>query len=273
MSRRITFQPPITILVPTVGTRTAFRYQMATDNTGRTNIGLLSGNPLGSTCQVTLVNADFGTTDIPAYSIIDIMSAPTAGVIVLNIDGTLLSGVGVPRTPGNDDFDVTAADIALEITDAINDAANSFAVNFIAYNGAESVRIETVLGGYATNSTAISSNTVSEISVSEFSGGGQTTGNTVLYLDDRELWPGKDWEVVEGNINLSAINFAAALTRLPLYSAVAVGPVITITGPTGYDPGVRFESICTGLVENFSLVPSTGKVTLNGQVFGGIGII
>jgi len=82
--------------------------------------------------ETTGIEAWFGTnvgngTPIQATGTITV-GAPLAGDTI-TIGGVLLTGVGVPRTPGADDFDVTGggAAVATDIAAAINDALNSFA--------------------------------------------------------------------------------------------------------------------------------------------------
>ena len=85
---------------------------------------------------------------VAAY--IEVLAAPLAVGDVITINGNDLTGVGVPRTPGSDNFDTTGLTVgalATEIAAAINDAANAFAVTVSASAAGGVVTLSTVASG------------------------------------------------------------------------------------------------------------------------------
>lgn len=269
--KRITCQQPITILVAGPN-RTGFKYQNFSDESNKSFVGLLNGDPNRSSATLTIIGDQFGSVGIPAKSQITILG-PVSAVTTITIGANVLSANNGPRTSGSDDFDITAVDVYQDICDAINDAANSFAVGFDAMYENGQLVVKTVGAGYSYNSTVITSSDESEISVTPFSGGGQTPGNSKIFIGEYTLVPGIDWEVVNGNANVSAANLAAAISRLPKYTANAILNVIDISGPTGDSFNTRFEAIQDGLVPNYELSPSDGKMLIVGQSISSVEII
>lgn len=272
--KRMTCQQPVTILVAGPNGRTAFRYQNFSDETGKGRHGLLTGDPSNSTAEITIVDANFGTIQLSARSVISFLIAPpvTNGLII-DINGTNLVGFNGARTSGNDDFNINASPLQTEIIDAINDVANSFAANYVASAYEDFVILTTVATGYVTNTDTISSSIPGEISVSPFSGGGQTEGWSTITIGDRNLVSGVDWEVVETDPALSAASLAASISRIPGYSATALANVISILGPNGDSFNPEFSALQDGPVPNFVLVPGDGKVQYGTQSIGAVEII
>lgn len=277
MYKRMTCQQAVTILVPRVGTRTGFRYQNFTDETGKVRYGLLTGDPDRSTGTITISDATFGTVDVPSCSMINVLNTTMTAGIIITINGNPLEGTVAPRVPGTGDdaFCIGAADVIQEIVDAINDASNSFAADIVASiiaEGENQIKLEAVTPGYISNNMAITSSIPEEILVSDFSGGGQSAGKSKLYIGDMTLVPGLDWEVVEGNINASAHNLTDSISRISGYSATHLAGVIDVLGPTGSSFNPRFEALNVGTT-NFEVSPEDGKINVVGQTLGPIGII
>ena len=97
-----------------------------------------------------------------------------------------------------------------------------------------------------------------------------TTGLTKLYLGVYELLADVDY-VTGGGLNATATNIAAAISRLRGFTALAVGPVVTVTGPTGPDGGtIPFYAVYGGSVTNYTFTPADGYLTVGAPVIGPI---
>ena len=69
---------------------------------------------------------------------------------------------------------------------------------------------------------------------------------------------GEDF-TVGGGVNATATALAAAISGLPGFAAVAVGPAVTITGPFGPDGNdLVLEAHYAGSVVNYTLSPTDG---------------
>lgn len=97
-----------------------------------------------------------------AANVITINDTSLTALDEFEIAGITLTGVAGARTPGSDDFRIdgtagagTAASIASEIVDAINDGANSFAGTVTALLDGTRVVILTVATGSAANATTL----------------------------------------------------------------------------------------------------------------------
>lgn len=94
------------------------------------------------------------------------------------------------------------------------------------------------------------------------------TASATLYLGPYVITSNVDY-TPGGTTDLTATALAAAIDALPEFAAVAVGSLVTITGPfgpTGND--LRFEDIYAGVVANFTLAPTDGSLT-SGEPFIG----
>jgi hypothetical protein len=103
------------------------------------------------------------------------IGAPIAADTI-TLSGNVLLGVGVPRTPGADDFDVTGggALVAADIASAINDPLNSFSNLFFATNEGVVVFVYALAEGTAGDGLSISTSNPAQIVL-----GGAATANGV----------------------------------------------------------------------------------------------
>jgi len=101
---------------------------------------------------------------------IEVISSPLTVGDTITINGVTLTGVAGPRTPGNDDFDVTLGStsaLATEIFNALSDGANSFITVVTPIVNLNSVELISVSGGdinLTTTSTGINTIVSSAIS-------------------------------------------------------------------------------------------------------------
>lgn len=83
-------------------------------------------------------------------------------------------------------------------------------------------------------------------------------GRVVLTLGNHQLISGLDYEIGAG-VNATATNMAAAINRLPDYSAPAPGAaIVTVSYESGSTDLVDFRVIHYGTVVNLLLGPTTG---------------
>lgn len=80
----------------------------------------------------------------------------------------------------------------------------------------------------------------------------------ILYVSGTHFIPGASTTDTAVNI-VQAINFNTPQTKV---SAENVGNVITISGPTGPFGNLDFRDLYTGSVQNFTLAPNDGELTL-----------
>jgi len=260
MSHRYYTTPPFTVLVAHPR-RKAFRNQIVRDNSGQAQVSLLTGDPTASSGSITVLDAGFLVTALPARGGLTLTPPLTVGVVV-TINGNTLTGVAGARTPGANNFQVTASDVAAEIVAAINDAANAFKTDVVACRTGNFVGLTAVTAGAAGNSLTLATSDPTEVSLSgdTLLGGGQSAGQSVFRLGPYTLVTGLHWSPVVGNINSSATALAAAINRLQCYSATAAGPVVNIVGPPGVQDaeGLVFSVSYDGVVENFAVSPTNG---------------
>lgn len=89
-----------------------------------------------------------------------------------------------------------------------------------------------------------------------------------VYVGEFVLTSGVHY-VVGGGVNATATALAVAIDGLPGFSAAAVAATVTVTGPAGSNGNaVLFEAVATGAVENFTLVPTTGRLAGGEPTFG-----
>lgn len=86
------------------------------------------------------------------------------------------------------------------------------------------------------------------------------TGYATLFLGEYELVGGVHYPI-GADVNITATNMALAIDNLPEFSAIAVGPVVTISGPDGLaGTEIRLEALFEGTKTNFTLNPTTGSM-------------
>jgi len=155
-------------------------------------------------------------TPIQATATITVGPAPGAGDTI-TIGGVPLVGVAGARTPGSDDFDVTAglSTAAADIVAAINDGANSFAALVTAANVGAVVTITAVPVGALGNAVTLATNDPVELAISgsTLEGGSDesalTSSEAVTNADDvLALIAFDDLTTAAGDVDLAAVNGA-----------------------------------------------------------------
>lgn len=87
------------------------------------------------------------------------------------------------------------------------------------------------------------------------------TDKATLYLGDFALVSGEHF-TVGGSTSATATALGAAIEALPGFSVSVLGSAITITGPAGPDGNlVRFSAAYAGSVTNYTLSPTSGKLS------------
>lgn len=98
-----------------------------------------------------------------------------------------------------------------------------------------------------------------------------TTGTAVLHLGPYKIT--SNTEYTTGNAATTATNLAAALNRLPEFSAVVNGgdnTQVDVTGPGGpVGHGITFKVVYNGSKTNYTLSPTTGTMTVGGPAITG----
>lgn len=230
MTRRFAPTKPFTVLVANPATgRHGFRNQLILDSTGNARVGLMQGDPASATGTITISDAGFTVSEVAAKGGFTLIPPLSVGTTI-TINGNVLTGISGARTPGSDDFNVDAVDVATEIEEAINDVANSFSGDVLACAIGEFVGLTAVTSGTAGNSITLATNAPTEVSLSGATlvGGGQTEGQSKLLLGVYTLTTGVNWYPTVGDATASATALAAAISNLPGYSASAA-----ITQATG----------------------------------------
>jgi hypothetical protein len=262
MTRKYYAPKPFTVLVANPATgRQAFRNQVVQDEGGRARIALMDGNPARATGTITVADAGFVLTELYATGGFTVVPPLSAGVVI-TINGNALTGIAGARTPGADNFNVGATDVAAELVDAINDAANSFDGDVAACKAGNFVGLTAVTAGAGGNALTLATSDATQVSLSGATllGGGQSAGQSTLHIGPFTLVTGLHWNPTVGDANASATALAAAINNLPGYSASALAAVVTVTGPAGADEseGMVFSARYEGVTENFTLSPDTG---------------
>lgn len=137
----------------------------------------------------------------------------TPSTATLTIGGVALTAVAGARTSGSNNYDGTLGTahlIAVEISEAINDAANDFALIASANTPAAVIIILTAvtLKGTAGDAITLTTSDALDVSKTAFAGGVNNTAGTATAL-------------------------GAAIDMLPEYSASVVGSVVSVLGPSG----------------------------------------
>ena len=217
-----------------------------------TLLGKLTGGPppVGSAGTVAVVDNDFSVaatiylgdynitsgidfavaTATQAVYTLTVAAAPSTATI--DFDGIIsLVPAGGARTPGANNYNNTLGTvnaIAAEIAAALADGANGFTPLFTVTSVVGPVvTITAVPIGSLGNGTITPSN-------------GTVTAATITVGVDA--------------VDNTATNLAAAISLYPGFSAVAGGPVVTITGPVGPNGNNAFFDVeYTGTVENYTL--------------------
>lgn len=96
-----------------------------------------------------------------------------------------------------------------------------------------------------------------------------TTGMAILTLGDYEIVNGEQY-TPGGTTDLTAAAIAGAIDNLDGFSAIAVASTVTITGPLGPNGDfIDFKVLYSGTVENFTLTPDDGTLTVGGPTLAG----
>lgn len=270
---------PFEIVVPGVGEGPRkFIIQEATDRQSRTYHGRVTGDPGPSTATLTVVDANFQVTETAATATVTVSGPVTVGT-TLTINGVTLTGVGVARTPGSDDFNVTGDDatVAAEIVAALSDAANSFDTIVTSSADAAVITLTVVDAGPEGNDLTLATNAPTELVLSgaTFTGGTQIVANpftTTVQIGPYVLQVGLSWFAVQGDTAATAVNLAAAISNLPGFSTSVLGSDITIMGPNAGD--TTFLTSSNDGVTHFTLTPNNGLFDFSAvQGFNAIEIV
>jgi hypothetical protein len=249
--------PPFKVLT----VNRVFEQQLITDTSGKSGVALVTSTLSNSTGTIQIVDAFFGVVEMAATGGITLLLPLTPGVTI-TLAGHTLTGINVARTPGADDFNVLATNLAVELADAINDPLNTPHAHVVATPlGTDFVGLVAVIPGIAGNSIALVTNTATEVFLSHTTllGGGQSAGSSALQVGQFSLVTGVHWNTVPGDAALSAVQLAASIERLPGYSATPVADTVTVIGPMGMnDADLQFKALYQGTAVNFTLVPNTG---------------
>ena len=212
-----------------------------------------------------------------ATGIITVDSTPATAGTVLSIGGLSLTATAGPRTPGANDYDAslgTTSLIAQDISDAINDAANT--LNTIASASAlgNVVTLVSVVTGAAGNAVVFLTNTP-EMTLS---GAGTFTGGVdadtitlggigVLTAVTGVVVPGSQTFSIDGNTFNIADSIAAAIND----PENCFGAIATATAEYGK---VTLTAVPPGTQGNAVYVETTSSVitVVNDTLVGGSGI-
>jgi hypothetical protein len=201
-----------------------------------------------------------------------VFTAPLTLPASMDVGGVTLTGVGVPRTPGSDDFDATitpASALALEIIQAINDPINNFNDIMAFSGGGAVVVIEAERGGVEGNSVTLGATTTPPggivVSGPTLTGGGVRVPTTLTFET-----PGVDLllkqlffhvaadQLLDASVILlltgisvdGGPNLLTGLASVPLVAAAtpATSPELNIPLPAG--------SVVTVEVEDLAALPA-----------------
>jgi len=274
-NRRTRGLPPFRILVggltqgsdPSRGTagnpvrsRVAFDQQIFSTNEGLNYLGHSEGDILAATSDLTVADDDF-----------------TTGLTVLHLgEYELLSGVDFGSGSGppvaGEDITNTAPNGILTLFDTAGPNVINVPATLPIVPG--TVTIHWISGAALYSQT--------DDGLGGFTGDGTPGASAIDYntgaitLDTAALPPDGATTItidytpvaVPGNV---ATEVAAAISNLKGFTALAVGPVVTVTGPTGPDGGtVPFYAVYGGSVTNFTFVPADGYLTVGAPVIGPI---
>jgi hypothetical protein len=99
------------------------------------------------------------------------------------------------------------------------------------------------------------------------------TADAMLQVGEYEVVSGVHF-TPGGDVDATALNLATYIDTLPGFSAVAVGPIVTLTGPFGvFGNQLPFSVVYRGDVANFTLLPEDGFLSGGEPSFGPPGII
>lgn len=163
--------------------------------------------------QYLLTSGEDFTPAADTQSTATLTVVATPSTATLTIGGVVLTAVAGARTSGSNNYDGSLGSthlIAVEISEAINDAANGFSDIASANTpGAAVITLTAVtLKGTAGDAITLTTSDALDVSRTVFGGGVDNTAGTATAI-------------------------GAAIDMLPEYSATVIGSVVTVEGPTG----------------------------------------
>jgi hypothetical protein len=209
---------------------------------------------------------DFWTTT-SATGTVTVVLAPLAAGDTLTIGLNGLVGAGGPRTPGLNDFDdtlLTQALLSAEITAAINDPLNVFAVDVVATDLVGAVLLTAVAPGVAGNTIILNAVTVPPGSVTvsgaTLMGGSTMPGDPVMsFLRVSEIAP--DGTVMpEGPILIVPPPYFPANPR-PILTFSGTAPNVAVL-PTHLPPPGAMHVALPRFADHVSIRNLDGAATL-----------
>ena len=91
---------------------------------------------------------------------------------------------------------------------------------------------------------------------------------TIIYLGGYELRSGEDFVVVNGDVNTTATNIAAAISLLPGFTAVGNLADVEIVGPLGPQGDAILFRVGGYSPSSYTLTPTTGSLADSNPIIG-----